>query len=292
MEGESLLEKQRKNRTWLYFILVTIYSLIFYLPAILLKGKGYEFPKILLIFAGGSAPFVIGLSLVHKTYSQEEQKDFWGRISRFKPIGLLWMTIIFLVNFIPTLIALISGVIINTQGTSFYGLKEYFSSFLGVIGTTGFTFIAVFIEEIGWRGYALDGLQKKMHPLASSLILGSYWVIWHFPLFFIKGTYQYNLGFGSKKFWLFCFSLLFQTFIISWIYNNTNRSTLSAMFFHFISNMFGSMFCFNTAIESIRVTIYGVIALTIIVYWTIYSSNSKEITVKEKQEELPEIKHH
>jgi len=38
-------------------------------------------------------------------------------------------------------------------------------------------------EELGWRGYALPRLLKRVSPLVASLGVGVLWAIWHFPLF-------------------------------------------------------------------------------------------------------------
>jgi len=262
-----LLGEQRKNHTWLYFILVAIYSLAFYLPVILLRGDTYEFPKIMLLFAGGSAPTVIGMILVFSTYTKEEQKDFWKRVFSFRRLGIIWFFVIFLANLIPTVVSIIFGAIMKMQDSTFYGVTEFFANFLGVFLAISFGVLGVFAEELGWRGFALDGLQKKLHPFFSSLILGLYWTAWHFPLFFMEGTYQNKLGFGSNRFFLFCLGLLAQTISITWIYNNTNRSILSALLFHFTSNIFGQMFSFNIILESIRVTIYCIFALIIVASW-------------------------
>ncbi len=57
-------------------------------------------------------------------------------------------------------------------------------------------FILVFIdsfvrgplgEELGWRGYALNELQKNHSPLKSALIVGVLWGFWHTPLWFASG---------------------------------------------------------------------------------------------------------
>lgn len=49
-------------------------------------------------------------------------------------------------------------------------------------------------EELGWRGCALDALQTKWGALASSLVVGFFWSVWHVPLFFIPdgGDFYYE----------------------------------------------------------------------------------------------------
>jgi len=42
-------------------------------------------------------------------------------------------------------------------------------------------------EEVGWRGYALTELKKRFSLVASSLILGVIWGLWHLPLWFVSG---------------------------------------------------------------------------------------------------------
>ena len=37
-------------------------------------------------------------------------------------------------------------------------------------------------EELGWRGFALNELQKKHSPIKSSIIIGFWWGLWHLPI--------------------------------------------------------------------------------------------------------------
>ncbi|MHA1125272.1 MAG: CPBP family glutamic-type intramembrane protease [Candidatus Heimdallarchaeota archaeon] len=284
-------EEQRKNYTWLYFLLVAIYSLAFYLPAIVISGDSYKFPKMLLILAGGAGPIVIGSILVRITYSKEERKDFLHRVFKLGKSGFFWFFVILFANLIPTFVSIIAGLITKSQGTTFFSATEFFTDDL-VILFVGITILGVFAEELGWRGYALEGLQKKMHPFFSSLLLGLYWTIWHFPLFFIEGTYQAKLGFGSIDFYTICFGIFFQAFIMTWIYNNTNKSIFSAVLFHIFTNVLGKMFNFNSQIEIIRMSIYGVFAGVIIINWTIRFIKNK-VEIKEiitTKKELPDTK--
>jgi membrane protease YdiL (CAAX protease family) len=73
----------------------------------------------------------------------------------------------------------------------------------------------------------------KWNALTSSLILGAAWTVWHLPLFFIQGSYQHSLGLGTVRFWLYMMDKVPQSVLMTWIYNNNRRSTLSAILFHF-----------------------------------------------------------
>ena len=87
------------------------------------------------------------------------------------------------------------------------------------------------LEEPGWRGYALDGFQQRLPALASGITIGFFWMIWHLPLFFIEGTWQsVHLGFGTLPFLYWAVSLLGESVLYVWIYNNTDSSILAAVF--------------------------------------------------------------
>jgi membrane protease YdiL (CAAX protease family) len=90
-------------------------------------------------------------------------------------------------------------------------------------------------EEIGWRGYALPRLQKEWSPLASALILGIVWGLWHLPLFFITGTAQSFLALAPFMLWVVSLSVLF-----TWAYNNTAGSLLIPVLLHAIVNFFAA----------------------------------------------------
>jgi membrane protease YdiL (CAAX protease family) len=70
------------------------------------------------------------------------------------------------------------GAQIATEGPLFDWLE------LG--GLFGIQVVGVFAgawEELGWRGFALPRLLKRVSPLAASLGVGVVWAVWHLPLF-------------------------------------------------------------------------------------------------------------
>lgn len=42
-------------------------------------------------------------------------------------------------------------------------------------------------EELGWRGFVLNELQKKYSPMKSAIIVGAVWGFWHAPLWLLSG---------------------------------------------------------------------------------------------------------
>ena len=93
-------------------------------------------------------------------------------------------------------------------------------------------------EELGWRGFALPRLQARQSALVASLILGVIWGLWHAPKFFLTGQLASELLF----FLVFLVSILAQTILMTWVYNNTGGSLLLATLFHFSSDAFLTFF--------------------------------------------------
>ncbi|MFE6233837.1 CPBP family intramembrane glutamic endopeptidase [Cellulosimicrobium sp. NPDC057862] len=63
-------------------------------------------------------------------------------------------------------------------------------------------------EEFGWRGYAQPRLRRRRSPLATSVVLGAVWAVWHLPLFALTGTWQSSLGLASVEAALFLLAMI------------------------------------------------------------------------------------
>ncbi len=79
-------------------------------------------------------------------------------------------------------------------------------------------------EEMGWRGYVLPRLQAKHSALASSLILGVIWGLWHLPKFMAPG----NTG----SFAFLMVDTVAKAVFLTWLYNNTGGSLLLTTLAH------------------------------------------------------------
>ncbi len=86
---------------------------------------------------------------------------------------------------------------------------------------------SAFLEEIGFRGYALEKLQNKLGPLVGTLILGAFFGAWLLPEFFQPGSSQYSMG-GLRFYPWFILTEIGWSILMTWAYNNTNKSSLIA----------------------------------------------------------------
>lgn len=186
---------------------------------------------------GAFGPSIAGILMVYRTQAREGRRDFWRRSFNFKQIGAGWYAVIILI--FPVAYGLGSLVDILLGGTppgaeSLAQIAAQPASLIGMLFML--LLMGPLAEEFGWRGYALDQLQSKRSALVSNLTLGVFWFVWHFPLFFMNGMLQQELGFGSLAFWAYGALLLAVSILIAWVYNNNGRSILAAILLHFMMN--------------------------------------------------------
>ena len=208
------------------------------------------------------------IGLVYLKQDRKGQRDYWWRVIDFKRIRGMWYTVILLMApalaGLSALIDFLSG----GEGIQLEVAAQLLDQPLMIIPSLIFIlFFGPVPEELGWRGYALDRLQIRFSALSSSLILGIIWAVWHLPLFFIEGSYQYDLGLGTLSFWIFMVNIVPQAVLITWIYNNTNRSTTSAILFHFMINLVGELFELTKAAEIYQFILWLTIAILVVTIW-------------------------
>lgn len=103
-----------------------------------------------------------------------------------------------------------------------------------------FLFILLFIglgEEPGWRGFALPRLLERHSELKASLVLGTFWALWHLPLTFTELKMEYVPQ--------FLLSIFPATYVITWLFHRSKGSVLLPMLFHGVVNAVGGGYFFQ-----------------------------------------------
>lgn len=128
-------------------------------------------------------------------------------------------------------------------------------------------------EELGWRGYAINHLQKKFSPLKASLIVGVVWCFWHLPLMILSGFTGLELMYYIIAFMIAIISL---SIIITFFYNKS-KNILVAMWIHLWFNFFLKIMIVDFLNLLIYISVgYLILALIIIIL------NKNELLGKEK----------
>ncbi|SNT92529.1 CPBP family intramembrane glutamic endopeptidase [Aristaeella hokkaidonensis] len=221
-----------RYRPVLFFALAYLFTWIFWIPAIFIKGNTGTF----LMMLGLIAPAVVSTLFVVFSGSDALKKDLRQKIVGFYKVK--WMNVLLAILVFAGITA--CSILLSMafgQPLSQFSLTEDFS-FTGVgIGSALLTIlVASIIEEVGWKGYCEDSIGNYMNWFWESMIFGALWSFWHFPLIFIQGTYQAGLMVNPLYVINFFVSGIPLGFIITWVYLASDRSILACMIFHLFVN--------------------------------------------------------
>jgi len=248
--------------TWGYFWLIVA---PLHLPDSLraLGGFGPAIAAFLVLAITSGKPGVLSLlrSMIH-----------WRLGVRWYLLALLGLPVL---NFLAFIV--IPGALSHFVAPDSRVLQRYLSE-MAICLTIG---VAPLWEEVGWRGFALPGMQKLYGPVVGTLILGALWRVWHLPFFFgplaqtgpdatfagaIVALVEFSIG------------LMGLSVVMTWFLNNCGGSTLLAILSHAAFDSSGlalvalfpstSPYYLPVHYQTLGIAIiYGVVALILIV-WT------------------------
>ena len=219
-------------RPVLFFTMAYLFTWVFWIPAIFVS----ENLGSLLMVLGLIAPAVVSTLFVAFSGSDALKKDLKQKIIGFYKVK--WRNVLLAVLVFAAAVA--CSILLSLafgQSPDQFSFTEDFS-FTGVgIGSALLTILlASVIEEVGWKGYCEDSIGNYMNWFRESMIFGALWSFWHFPLIFIKGTYQAGLMVNPLYVINFFISGIPLGFIITWVYLVSDRSVLACMVFHLFVN--------------------------------------------------------
>ena len=257
---------------WSFFIFVLCWTWFFWILAGVQGISAHSALGIALVVVGLLGPMLGGIGFTYLTQDTEGWREYWSRIVDPKRIPARWYLAIFL--FVPCLMAIALLLDIAVNGNAVLAqIGKRVSPFIATPFTVVPFLLRVVIygpfpEELGWRGYVLDRLQAKWNALISSLILGAVWALWHLPLFYIKDMNpHYSQGAWSLWFWLFMVEVVSTAVIYTWIFNNTRRSTLAAILFHFLSNITAELTNATTGTNFYATPLWIIAAVVVVTLW-------------------------
>ncbi len=214
-----------------YFVGAYALTWLFWVPAALM-GHGMlalPVPGFALLILGGLGPMLAAILVSAYESGTSGIRSLFGQLLRWR-VALGW--------YLMALVGIATLELAAVPMRLASGGPVDGGALMGALAVAPFHFLFVALlgggldEEMGWRGYALPRLQRRLGPLAANLLLGVLWACWHLPLFFVPGSFMADTPFA-----LYVVSTTALSFLISWIYNGTGGSLLLAILAHTVSDV-------------------------------------------------------
>lgn len=218
------LKTKIQENAFLFFLALTL--LISWSPWIF-SGSGF------LVFG----PSIAGVITIALTKGKAGLEDLSKRAFRWK-VGWRWWAVALLISGLIGFIAIGINLLLGGAMPSFRFFREewYLIPVFFLLTIIG----GPLGEEFGWRGFALPTLQAKRGALTASLILGTIWALWHFPLFFQEGSIHAQMG--LKMLPIYLIGEIALATMMTWVYNKTGGSLLvGGIILHNADNLWATL---------------------------------------------------
>jgi len=237
----------------LYFSITIPIAWVFWIPMILIN-KGIwtpplKVPIVILSTLGALSPLIairivqtvsnsqITIKGIFKNIRIKEWRSFWVLTSPLYFIGIYLITMLFIFG-LETVQGVDSGPLNLFKKDIFETLRWWILLIIPIHFFASLITSPLF-EEPGWRGFAFENLKQYLPRDVASLIVGSYWWLWH------QGM---NLAFNLEPTFFGYLSMLLDSFAIDAFYTLSKRNILAAMSSH---QAMGTIFMFFVPVPAI-----------------------------------------
>ena len=212
---------------------------------------------------GGMCPATVAIITVFTSKSDELKKDFKRKIFNFWKLKPLYIFAAVLIFSAIVASSILLSTVFGESLDQFSFTKDFSFSGVGVLSAFATIFLAAVLEEVGWRGYGEDSIAQYHSWFKESIIFGFVWALWHLPLFWIPGTYHYEIR-EMNILYMFNFlvSVVPMGFLTTWVYVKNGRSMLASIIFHLFINFMQEKIAMtqnSKCVETIVVAIAAVI---------------------------------
>lgn len=226
-------------------------------------------PALWFFVAGGMGVLLGGMVMSRLREGGAGLRDLARRILDPRGVGRRWWAVV--LWFFPAL-TLLAGAVTGAIGggeppLDLAGAVARVADPAALGGLIAFTLVlGPLPEEVGWRGYLLDRLQKRWKALSAAVVVGLLNWVWHFPLFLLPGYFEAFNALPSTPLHL-ALVVLPAGVLYAWVYNNTGRSVLAVILFHFTGNFSGELLGISDQALVVRLVLTAVLVAFIAWWW-------------------------
>ncbi|HHC30043.1 MAG TPA: CPBP family intramembrane metalloprotease [Rhodobacterales bacterium] len=197
------------------------YACILFIPAARSPESAIGLPFWLLMVWGPS------LAAIFLSFREGQLSDLLGRAVKISTVPLFVWGLVLAPIVLLILLRPFAPEEATPLGIGLLVTMIVFNLFLGPLG-----------EELGWRGYFQDRLNRQIGWLEASLLIGAVWFVWHLPLWTIDTPHaQIALP-------LFAGHVMSYAVIIGAAYTLSGGSILPAILIHLTVNLASNLALF------------------------------------------------
>jgi hypothetical protein len=218
----------------------------------------------LFMLPGLLTPFFVSIGMIAFSGDRDLRRDFWNRLTNLRLIR--GKTIPFLLLSMPLVVLASTGLsLLAGESPNQFQPADGFSFTTGFVPVLLLLLMAATFEELGWRGYAFDSLQSRYSYFTASIVFSVLWSLWHLPLLFVHGSYQWEI-FQMNPWYAvnFFVSIVPMGVIISWVCAKNGKSVLAAILYHFLINMSQEFLAITQITKSIETGVLVLVAAAIV----------------------------
>ncbi|MCU4973870.1 CPBP family intramembrane metalloprotease [Halobacteria archaeon AArc-m2/3/4] len=261
------LETSRGFDVWGFLLFSHGWTWLWWSVPIAFGWHAFRFPGIVFLVVGGLGVTLGGVVMSWQVGGRAGLADLGRRLVDVRRIPIRWAVLSLILW--PALALVAAGAAMadgTTQPMSAAPLVDLLADPVALLGTLAVIFLlGPLHEEIGWRGYWLDRLQLRWSALTASLVLGVAWAAWHAPLFLMVGY------FGSWDFTpdlaQYALATVTAAVLYTWLYNNTERSVLAAIVFHFLANATGQLLELSSEAQVYQTVATIALVVVVVLWW-------------------------
>ncbi|MEP6991870.1 MAG: type II CAAX endopeptidase family protein [bacterium] len=176
------------------------------------------------ITLAGFSPSIVALALLLATDGRAGIGTVWRQVWRAE--WRRWWRWYLLAWLGPIILTGLSLLVLPAVGQPLPTLGPWYSPLLGTLVLVPLT---GFFEEVGWRGFLQESLERRVTPLAASLLVALAWGPWHLPMYLRLNSE------GARTPVLiawFLVGIVPLSIVFAWIYHRTGKRLLPVIVFH------------------------------------------------------------
>lgn len=211
-----------------FFVLVIIFSIPFWVLGEWMQIQlmpGLPIDAFMVV-----CPVLAALLLIYIENGKKEMLQLLKRgvdLKNVKPKGWYVVTL-FLMPAVSVAVFLwlrLSGIMVPMPEAKAFQVIAYIVIF----------FIAALCEELGWTGYLIDPLQRRLGAMNAGIIVGVFWALYHIiALLHVHRSIDWMIWWSIGTIAL--------RVIMVWLYNNTGKSIFIVSLFHMTINLTWQLF--------------------------------------------------